>query len=98
VGGQKFHRDEELKNNEVEININCNIKSIPIITYTKFLGLTVDCSLTWLNHISSLKEKLSTTRYLIGYIKPYMSISTLKIICHSIFCSIMSYGIKFCGN
>jgi len=33
-------------NNQIEININYNNKSIPNITYTKFLGLTVECSLT----------------------------------------------------
>jgi hypothetical protein len=37
------------KNNQIEININYN-KSIPNIIYTVFLGLTADCSLTWLNH------------------------------------------------
>ena len=36
--------------------------------------------------------------YLIQNIKPYMSISTLKIIYHSLFHSIMSYGIMFWGN
>ena len=44
------------------------------------------------------KKKLSSTCYLIWNIKPYLSISTLKIICHSFFHSIMSYGIMFWGN
>jgi hypothetical protein len=48
-------------NNQTEININYNNKCIPTITYTKFLDLTVDCSLTWINHIDSLTKKLSTT-------------------------------------
>jgi len=33
-------------NNQIEINIYYNDKFIPTFTYTKFLGLTVDCSLT----------------------------------------------------
>jgi len=52
-------------NNQIEININYNNKPIPTITYTKFIGLTVDCSLTWINHIDLLTKKLSTTCYLI---------------------------------
>jgi hypothetical protein len=41
---------------------------------------------------------LSTTCYLIWSIKPYLSISTLKISYHSLFHSVMSYGIMFWGN
>jgi hypothetical protein len=71
-------------NNQIEININYNNKFIPTIIYTKFLGLTVDCSLTLINHIDSLTKKLSTTCYLIQNIKPYLSISTLKNIYYSL--------------
>jgi hypothetical protein len=85
-------------NNQIEININYNNKFIPTITYTKFLSLTVDCSLTWINHINLLTKKLSTLCYLIQNFKPYLSISTLKIIHHSLFHSIMSYGIMLWGN
>ena len=43
-------------NDQIEININFNNKFIPTITYTKFLVLTVDRSLTWINHIDSLPK------------------------------------------
>jgi len=45
-------------NNQIEININCNNKSIPTIAYTKFLGLTVVSSLTWLKHTDLLTKKI----------------------------------------
>ena len=45
-----------------------------------------------------LTKKLSITCYLIGNIKPYLSVSTLKITYHSIFHSIMFYSIIFYGN
>jgi hypothetical protein len=64
----------------------------------KFLGLTVNCSLTWTNHINLLIKKASNTCYLIRNIKPYLSISALKMIYHSLFHSIMSYGIMFWGD
>jgi hypothetical protein len=85
-------------NNQTEININYDSKLIPAVTYTKFLGLTVNCSLTWTNHIDFLTKKLSNTCYLIRNIKPYLSISALKMIYHSLFHSIMPYDIMFWGN
>jgi hypothetical protein len=44
-------------NNQIEININYNNKSIPTVAYTKFLGLTVVSLLTWLKHIDLLTKK-----------------------------------------
>jgi hypothetical protein len=38
-------------------NDDNNNKSIPTIAYTKFLGLTVVSSLTWLKHIDLLIKK-----------------------------------------
>jgi len=43
-------------NNPTEININYYNKLIPVITSTKFLGLTVNCTLTWPNHIDFLTK------------------------------------------
>jgi len=64
----------------------------------KFLGLIVNCSLTWTNHIDFLTKKLSNTCYLIQNIKPYLSIPAMKMVYHSLFHSIMPYGIMFWGN
>jgi hypothetical protein len=47
----KFTNFTTKKNNQIEINIIYDNNSIPTTTSTKFLGLTVDCSLTWINHI-----------------------------------------------
>ena len=94
----QFTNSTTKNNNQIEINIIYSNKSIPTAIYTKFLGLTVDYSLTWIKHVDSLTKKLSTTCYLIKNIKPYLSVSTLKIIYHSLFHSVMSYGIIFWGN
>ena len=86
------------KSNQIEITINHNNKIIPICNSTKFLGLTVDCTLSWRDHIDLATKKLSTLCYLIRNIKPYLSSSTLKMIYYSLFHSIMSYGIILGGN
>ena len=79
------------KNNQLVMDIEYDNKSISAITYTRFLGLTVNCLLTWTDHIDLLAKKLSSTCYLIRNVKPFLSISALKMIFHSI----MSYGIIF---
>jgi hypothetical protein len=43
-------------NNQIEININYNNKSIPTIAYAEFLGLTIVSSLMWLKHIDLLTK------------------------------------------
>jgi hypothetical protein len=85
-------------NNQIEINSNYDNKLIPAITYTKFLGITVNSSLTWTNRIDLFTKTISNTCYLIQNIKPYLSITALKMIYHSIFHFIMSYGIMFWGK
>jgi hypothetical protein len=84
--------------NQIEIIIDYNNETIPICSSTKFLGLTVDCTLTWITHIDSVTKNLITICYLIRNIKLYLSISMLRKIYHSLFYSIISYGIIFWGN
>jgi hypothetical protein len=84
--------------NQMELIIDHNNKTIPICSSTKFLGLTVDSTLSWKHHIDLVTKKLSTICYLIRNIKPYLSTYTLKMFYHSLFHSIMSYGIIFWGN
>jgi hypothetical protein len=80
------------------MDINNDDKSISAVTCTRFLGLTVNCSLTWTNHIDLLTKKLGSTCFLIHNIKPYLSLSALKMIYYSLFHSVMSYGTIFWGN
>jgi hypothetical protein len=79
--------------NQMELIIDHNNKTIP-----KFLGLTVDSTLSWKHHIDLVTKKLSTICYLNRNIKQYLSTYTLKMIYHSLFHSIMSCGIIFWGN
>ena len=58
----------------------------------------ISCTLSWRHHINLVTKKLSTICYLIRNIKPCLSISILKMVYHSLFHSIMSYGIIFWGN
>jgi len=79
----------------VNLKIGFNNNFITNISYTKFLGVRMDNTLPWNNHIDLLVKKLSTTCHIIRNAKTYMSASSLKMIYYAFFHSAMSYGIIF---
>jgi len=93
-----FIRFVTKNDNHNEINIKYDNKLLRATNTTKFLDLAVNCLLTWTNHINYLTKKLSKTCYVIRNIKPHLSMSSLKMVYHSLFHSITSYGILFWGN
>ena len=64
---------------------------------TKFLGLTIDRSISWKEQISELTSKLNQACYAIRAIKPLLSLHVLRTIYFAYFHSVMKYGI-FWGN
>ena len=70
-----------------------------INTYsTKFLGLFVDSSLSWNNHIDQLMTKLCTACYTVRSIKPCRTQVPERMIYFSNAHSILTYGIIFWSN
>jgi len=68
------------------------------INSTRFLGLIIDSSLAWKDHIIELISKLHKTYYTIRAIKPFMSLDSMKMTYYSYVQSVMSYGIIFWDN
>jgi hypothetical protein len=60
--------------------------------HTKFLGLTIDSTLTWKRHIENVMNKLCTACYMIRNIKPFMSVNTLKTVYYSYCHSVINFG------
>jgi hypothetical protein len=83
---------------ESNIKISCDNKLIKETKNTKYLGLDIDSSLSWKNHIDQMMIKLSRTCYAVGYVKYFTSQDTLRTIYFSYFHSILSYGTIFWGN
>ena len=73
-------------------------KAIPNLACTKFLGLLIDNTLTWKNHIELLINWLSTAFYVIWSVKPCMSRTTLITVYYALFRVVMTGGIIFWGN
>jgi len=80
------------RNMSVNLEIGSNNNFITNSPYTKFLGLTINNTLSWNNHIDLIMKNLSKACYIIINAKTYMSVSSLKVIYNVIFNSVMSYG------
>jgi hypothetical protein len=79
------------------MQMGCN-KTIPSVTYTKFLGPNIDNTLTWKNPIESLINRFSIACYVKWSVKMYMSQPKLLIIYYALFYSVMTYSMIFWGN
>jgi len=79
----------------VNLKIGFNNNLITNSSYTKFLGVTMDNTLPWNNHINLLMKKSSMAYYIISNAKTYTSASSLKIIYHAFFHLAISYRIIF---
>ena len=86
------------RNKSVNLKVGFNNNFITTCTYTEFLGMTINNTLSWNNHTDSIMKKLSKACYIIRNAKTCMSVSSLKMIYHAFFHSVMSYGIIFWGN
>jgi hypothetical protein len=73
-------------------------KEIANIFNTKFLGLTLDNTFSWKNHIDTIVSKLSSACFAIRAVKPFLSQESLRMVYFSYFHSIMTYGLVFWGN
>jgi hypothetical protein len=62
------------------------------------LGITIDSSLSWKNHVDELTVKLSKACYAVRFLRPFMSHESMRMIYYSYFHTVMSYGIIFWGN
>ena len=86
------------KHNEIQLQIISSNSIITNINSTNYLGLIIDGTLLWKEHINELTSKLNKACYAVRAIKPFMSLDVLKIIYYAYVHSVMSYGIIFGGN
>ena len=62
------------------------------------MGITVDNTLSWKQHIDAIIPKLNKACYIIRRLKLYLSNTVLKMVYYAFFHSVMSYGLIFWGN
>lgn len=86
------------KHREIEIQITSRNSLITNVNCSKFLGINIDSSLSWKNHITMLALRLNKACFAIRAIKPFVSLDSIKMIYYSYVHSILKYGIIFWGN
>jgi hypothetical protein len=86
------------KQNETKIQTMTMNSILTNINSMKFLGLTIDCTLSWREHVTALTPKLNKACFATRAVKPFMTLKVLKMVYFSYFHSIMSYGIIFWGS
>lgn len=80
-----------------DINLNICDKDIARVNSTKFLGLEIDESITWTNHIKKVCSKISSGLYMIRNIKNIMPPWVKRMIYMSFVQSYLTYGLLLWG-
>jgi hypothetical protein len=83
-------------------NVNTQIKydqkRITNATKIQFLGLTIDDTLSWKQHLEQVVNKMCSACYALRNIKHITPVDTLRVIYFAHIHSIISYGIIFWGS
>lgn len=82
----------------ITTQIKYDHKSLTNVTETKFLGLIIDNTLSWKQHIEQVISKISSACYALRNIKYIVPLDTLKLIYFAHIHSTLNYGIIFWGN
>lgn len=78
--------------------VRLNTISLKHSANVKFLGVHINSTLSWEQHINELSNKLATMNFVIIQLRGSVNISTLKIYYYGCINSLISYGILCWGN
>jgi len=95
----RTHFLEFLTKNKKEVPIQIMLSNFLItnLNSTKYLGLTIDSTWSWKDHVVEL-TKLNKACFAIRTIKTFRSFNVLRTVYFSYFHTLLSYGIIFWGN
>ena len=79
-----------------DISIVINGKKIKRLSYTKYLGIQIDCYLRWDYHIDYIIIKTKYLQFVFYKIQEFMAVKQLIMVYHAFFNSIANCGIIAC--
>jgi len=82
----------------IDIQLSYRGNQITNTLSTRFLGLTLDSTLSWNLHIEQLSSKLNSACYAIRVLKTMVSTKNLRTVYFAYVHSITAYGIVFWAN
>jgi hypothetical protein len=85
------------KSSLIDFHVKYKNKEIANTSNTKFLGLTLDNTFPWKNHIDTIVPKLSSACFSVRAVRPFLSQESLRKV-YFYFHFIMTYGLVFWGN
>ena len=88
-----FHSKQKTLKNIDSPNIKVNAIPIEYVTHFKFLGVILDCNMTWSSNINYIANKLSRICGIISRLKHHVPVYIMKIIYNSLFLSHLNYRI-----
>ena len=80
------------------INITINSQSIQKVNSTQFLGITIDESLSWKQHITNTRQKISKSIGILCKCRKVLNRNTLLQLYHAFVSPYLSYGIELWGT
>jgi hypothetical protein len=78
--------------------INNNNKLVQSTTKLKLLGILIDSTVSWSEHIEMIIPKLNQACFVLRTLRSTLSLESLKMIYHAHFHSILTYGLVFWGS
>jgi hypothetical protein len=81
----------------IDLHVMYKNKGMANTSNTKFLGLTMDNTFSWKNHIDTIVPKLSSACFTVRAVKPFLSQESLRMV-YFYFHSIMTYRLIFWDN
>ena len=80
---------------KIYFNLKIENNDIKNVTFTKFLGVLIDCKLTWNQHISHISSQISRALYMLSRLRNKLCFSSLNkiyyalIYPHLMYCNIL---------
>ena len=81
-----------------ELNLKLNQTSIPLVSNTKFLSVTIGNKLNWTEHINNIISKISVNKNLIGRSRNLLSTQAKKCIYYAHIYSHLAHANTVWGN